>query len=381
MGLWAQMGLGPPPLTGGAGRGYSLGMKTCIFLAAALLAPLGASAQVVVNEAARAGLVQEIEAARSTFLPQAQPLPPVTARFQPRLDDLKKSVVAAKTPVELAKARKDFGDWKTVVLRQLHADSALLPFAPTTFEKFSAEKASEMNFVLGLRRQLAAQRVEAEVNAVRAASLKPGYSWSTAFDNAAPAASGSFAALSGGDAVVVPPALPLNDPARYNKIRALLLSQGVSAQIVDTAIAEGRRQNVDPMIVLSVISQESNFRRNARNKGSGATGLMQLLPETAADMGVRGSLYDVSANIKAGTKYIDWIANSFFKMGQDLSDMSKVPADKLKMILASYNWGIGNVRRVVRKHGAAALDRVAPKETRDYISEIPSRIYDWFASF
>ena len=98
-------------------------------------------------------------------------------------------------------------------------------------------------------------------------------------------------------------------------------------------------------------------------------------------MGVRGTLYDPAANIKAGTKYLNWIANSFFKMGQDLSDMSKVPADKLKMILASYNWGVGNVRKTIRKHGVAALYCVAPKETRNYIAEIPSRIYNWFASF
>lgn len=356
-------------------------MKTYILLAAALLAPLSASALAPVNEASRAAVVREIEAARAALLPQTQPLPQVTVRFQPRLNELKKSVAAARTPAELAKARTEFGAWKAVVLRHLHVESSRLPFASKSFEKFSAEKNTEISFVLALRQQFASQRIESQVSVVRAASLKPDYSWSSAFDNSSSASPGSFAALSGGDAVAVPPPLPLNDPARYNKIRALLLSQGVSPQIVDTAILEGRRQNVDPMIVLSVISQESNFRRNARNKGSGATGLMQLLPATAADMGVRGNLYDVSANIKAGTKYIDWIANSFFKMGQDLSDMSKVPADKLKMILASYNWGIGNVRRVVNKYGAAALDRVAPKETRDYISEIPSRIYDWFASF
>ena len=80
-------------------------------------------------------------------------------------------------------------------------------------------------------------------------------------------------------------------------------------------------------------------------------------------------------------KYLNWIANSFFKMNLDMSDLSRVPAEKLKMVLASYNWGIGNVRRVVRKYGVEALDRVAPKETRNYIKEIPSRIYDWFASF
>lgn len=354
-------------------------MKTYILLAAVFLTPLGASAAV--NEGARAGMVREIEAARTALLPQTEPLPQVTVRFQPRLNDLKKSAVAAKTPAELDKARKDFGDWKTVVLRHLHAESSRLPFAPTSFEKFSAAKTSEINFVAALRQQLASQRVESQVSLVRAASRKSDYSWSSVFDNSSPAASPSLAALSSGDAVVVPAALPLSDPARYNKIRALLLSQGVSAQIVDTAIAEGLRQNVDPMIVLSVISQESNFRRNAHNKGSGARGLMQLLPETAADMGLRGNLYDPAANIRAGTKYLNWIANSFFKMNLNMSDLSKIPADKLKMVLASYNWGIGNVQRVVRKHGAAALDRVAPKETRDYISEIPSRIYDWFASF
>ena len=176
-----------------------------------------------------------------------------------------------------------------------------------------------------------------------------------------------------------PPAA--NDPARYAKIRALLLSKGVSPKIVDTAISEGIRQKVDPMIVLSVINQESNFRKNARNSGSGAAGLMQLMPETAADMGVRGNLFDPTANIKAGVKYMNWIANSFFKMNLDMSDLSKVPAEKLKIVLASYNWGIGNVQRIIRKYGTAGLDRVAPKETRNYIAEIPSRIYNWFASF
>ena len=349
-------------------------MKTWMMIAAALLAPLGASAQAQVNEGSRAALVMEMEAARTALLPQAEPLPQVTVRFQPRLIDLKKTADAAKTPAQLAKARKDYGDWKTAVLRHLHAGRPLL--------LAGAEKNTQINFMLALRQQSAAKRVEEQVSYVRKASLTPNTDWSAVFD-AAPSASapGSFAALANNGAVLVPPPLPANDPKRYDKIRSLLLSQGVSPKIIDTAIAEGRRQKVDPMIVLSVINQESNFRKNARNRGSGATGLMQLMPETAADMGVRGSLYDPVANIKAGVKYLNWIANSFFKMNLDMSDLSRVPAEKLKMVLASYNWGIGNVRRTVRKYGAAALDRVAPKETRDYIKEIPSRIYDWFASF
>lgn len=355
-------------------------MKTYLLLAAMLLAPLGASAQVPVNENARAELVKEIEATRTALLPQTEPLPQVTVRFAPRLDDVKAAAVAAKAPAQLEKAKKDFADWKAVVLRHLYGEAPRSVAGARSFEKFSAAKASEIAFTMALRQQLSAQRLEAQVGAVRAAALKPETSWSDVFDNSK-AAPGSFAALSNDGAVLAEAPLPANDPRRYDKIRSLLLSQGVSPKIIDTAIAEGRRQKVDPMIVLSVINQESNFRKNAYNKGSGCTGLMQLDPDTAADMGVRGNLYDPAANIKAGTKYLNWIANSFFKMNLDMSDLSKVPAEKLKMVLASYNWGIGNVRRVVNKYGVAALDRVAPKETRNYIAEIPSRIYNWFASF
>ncbi|MBI2386095.1 MAG: transglycosylase SLT domain-containing protein [Elusimicrobia bacterium] len=355
-------------------------MKTYMLLAAMILAPFGASAAVPVNENARAAFIAEIEATRAALLPQTVPLPQVTVRFTPRLNDLKAAAAAAKDPAQLEKAKKDFGDWKAVLLRSLYGEAPRFAAGASSFEKFSAAKASEIDFVLALRQQLSAQRVESQVKAVRSASLRPQASWGFAFDNSR-AVPGSFAAPANDGAVLAEPPLPANDPARYDKIRSLLRSQGVSPKIIDTAIAEGRRQKVDPMIVLSVINQESNFRRNARNSGSGATGLMQLMPETAADMGVRGSLYDPAANIKAGVKYLNWIANSFFKMNLDMSDLSKVPAEKLKMVLASYNWGIGNVQRTVRKYGAAALDRVAPKETRNYIKEIPSRIYDWFASF
>ena len=349
-------------------------MKTWMLLAMAALAPLSVCAQpmalIQANESSRGELLKDIEAARVTLLPQAEPLPQVTVRFQPRLDDIKESITSAKTPAELIKAQKDFGDWKAAVLHQLHAEAGSTPLGTVSYETFSAQKISEMNFVVGLRQRLAEESVRNEEAAL---SRKSG-SWSGVFDNAS--------AQSGGadGAVRAPAPLAANDPARYAKIRALLLSKGVSPKIVDTAIAEGIRQKVDPMIVLSVINQESNFKKNAYNSGSGCTGLMQLDPATAADMGVHGNLFDPVANIKAGVKYMNWIANSFFKMNLDMSDLSKVPAEKLKMVLASYNWGIGNVQRIVKKYGTAGLDRVAPKETRNYIAEIPSRIYSWFAS-
>ncbi len=360
---------------------YSLGMKTWMLLAAMILAPIGAHAEPPANDGGRAELIKEIEAARASLLPQSEPLPPVTVRHQPRLNELKAAAVAAKTPAQILKARKDFTDWKTALTEEIRAEISRFIPGGQSFGVLSARRGPEADFAAAVHRQLADQRVEAEMSPILSAARRPAAdaSWASLFDNRATARWSPLATAPDG-AVRAPAPPAANDPARYAKIRALLLSQGVSHKIIDTAIAEGIRQKVDPMIVLSVINQESNFHKNAYNKGSGCTGLMQLDRETAAEMGVHGSLYDPAANIKAGTKYMNWIANSFFKMGQDLSDLSKIPAEKLKIVLASYNWGVGNVSKSLRKHGAAALDHVAPKETRDYIAEIPSRITSWFAS-
>jgi len=336
-------------------------MKTWMMIAAVALAPMGASAELIeANENGRASIIRDIETARATLLP---PAAPVTAQFQPRLDEIKALVVRAKTINELIKSDKDLAAWRTEVVQALFSGNG------ANFATFGAQPDARFSNGSLLRQDAAARNF-----GTQSAAWNSGASWGELFDNN----HSRFAVA----APVRAPARPAaNDPARYAKIRALLLSQGVSSKIVDTAIAEGIRQKVDPMIVLSVIDQESEFRKNARNRNSGATGLMQLMPETAADMGVRGSLYDPAANIKAGVKYLNWIANSFFKMNLDMSDLSRVPKEKLKMVLASYNWGVGNVRKIVNKYGAAALDRVAPKETRNYIAEIPSRIYDWFAAF
>lgn len=356
---------------------YSVGMKTWMTVAVLALAPLSASAQTMNQhtENSRAALLKDVESTRKALLPQTEPLPQVTVRYQPRLNDIKAAMISAKTPDELIKAQKDFGDWKKVVMFDLYSADPRRVSGGESYAGYSARREEEIDFAAAFRQRLAGQRVDGESDDLRAAHRNG--AWGQLFDNKSPFASAPVA----DGAVQAGPALPANDPARYAKIRALLLSKGVSPKIVDIAISEGIRQKVDPMIVLSVINQESNFKKNAHNKGSGCTGLMQLAPATAADMGVHGNLYDPVANIKAGVKYMNWIANSFFKMNLDMSDLSKVPAEKLKMVLASYNWGIGNVQRIVKKYGTAGLDRVAPKETRDYISEIPSRIYNWFASF
>ncbi|HVS88976.1 MAG TPA: lytic transglycosylase domain-containing protein [Candidatus Acidoferrum sp.] len=91
-------------------------------------------------------------------------------------------------------------------------------------------------------------------------------------------------------------------------------------ELIEAASAQYK---VDADLITSVIAVESNFepmaisRRNAR-------GLMQLLPETAARLGVK-DIFDPRQNINAGTRY--------------LSDLLQRYNNDLVLALAAYNAG------------------------------------------
>jgi len=71
---------------------------------------------------------------------------------------------------------------------------------------------------------------------------------------------------------------------------------------------------------------------------AGAVGLMQLLPSTAADMGVT-ELRDPERSLYAGIKYMDWLRRTQF-------DEPQLSAEaQLDFCLAAYNAGATRVRR------------------------------------
>ena len=110
------------------------------------------------------------------------------------------------------------------------------------------------------------------------------------------------------------------------------------------------KYGVDPLLVKCIILQESAF-----NPGDvscvGATGLMQLMPETAAGLGV--DPYTIEGNLEGGIKYIKQQLDAF---GGDVS-----------LALAAYNAGPG----AVQQHGG-----VPPYgETQHYVNIITSN-YD-----
>jgi soluble lytic murein transglycosylase-like protein len=114
----------------------------------------------------------------------------------------------------------------------------------------------------------------------------------------------------------------------------------------DLIEAAASRYSVDADLITSVIAAESNFdpkaisRRNAR-------GLMQLLPETAARLGVK-NIFDPSENIDGGTRY--------------LRDLLQRYRNDLALTLAAYNAGPDRVRQ----YGS-----VPPfAETRSYVRRV-----------
>jgi soluble lytic murein transglycosylase-like protein len=105
---------------------------------------------------------------------------------------------------------------------------------------------------------------------------------------------------------------------------------------------------LDARLVHAVIEQESNYQARARSK-KGAKGLMQLMPNTARQYGVRNS-YDPKANLDAGVRHL-----------KDLMSRLELP-----LALAAYNAGEATIKR----YGG-----VSPyAETQNYVRSILRRV-------
>ena len=118
------------------------------------------------------------------------------------------------------------------------------------------------------------------------------------------------------------------------------------ALIEENAAAHG----VSPHLVRAVIQQESAFNPRARSN-KGAMGLMQLMPATAAELGVSDP-YNPSENIRGGVAYLKGLLTKF--------------AQNVELALAAYNAGPNAVTR----YGAVPPYR----ETRDYVTRITKAV-------
>ena len=131
------------------------------------------------------------------------------------------------------------------------------------------------------------------------------------------------------------------------------------------------RWHVDKFLTIAVMKVESNFQESASSQ-SGAVGLMQLMPETAAWIAYQlgeqpdeatndiDNLREPETNIRYGTWYLAELEEEF--KGNDV------------LALAAYNAGRGNVHEWIEKNHWAEnfsdVDKIPYAETRDYVKRV-----------
>jgi hypothetical protein len=112
----------------------------------------------------------------------------------------------------------------------------------------------------------------------------------------------------------------------------------------------------DAPIIKAMVSVESGGDKTARSS-KGAQGLLQLMPDTAKDLGVTDPT-DPQQNLQAGITYYNDLVSKY--------------GDRATA-LAAYNWGPGNLDEHLAKYGELRPDKL-PKETQNFLSEVSARL-------
>jgi soluble lytic murein transglycosylase-like protein len=144
-------------------------------------------------------------------------------------------------------------------------------------------------------------------------------------------------------------------------------SMPTASNVTQPSVTTPTKQNISaliqnqPPLIKAIIQTESAGKPQAKSK-KGATGLMQLMPETAKELGVDPT--DPQQNIEGGSRYIEQMLNKF---GDE------------QLALAAYNWGPGNVEKAIQKAKKAGVKPTwenileiayVPAETRKYVNKV-----------
>jgi hypothetical protein len=128
---------------------------------------------------------------------------------------------------------------------------------------------------------------------------------------------------------------------------------------------------VDPLLVLSLVRQESAFNTKAMSR-VGARGLMQIMPATARTIDrkiKKNDLFHDETNIKAGVSYFSKLLRKY--------------EGNTVMALAAYNAGFGAVDKWMLRYKTTDellfADLIPYRETREYVGSI-LRNYYWYKS-
>jgi soluble lytic murein transglycosylase-like protein len=149
--------------------------------------------------------------------------------------------------------------------------------------------------------------------------------------------SGGFVEMPAGDVMAIEP------EEVFTSTPVLEAANAPFRELIQAAAA---RYRVDADLITSIIATESNFDPKAISRHN-ARGLMQLLPQTAARLGVQ-NIFDPGENIDAGTRYLRELLQRY--------------RNDLALTLAAYNAGPARVRQ---------YGRVPPfTETQSYVRRV-----------
>ncbi len=150
------------------------------------------------------------------------------------------------------------------------------------------------------------------------------------------------------------------------KVQNYILKKIYKIEYSEYVYKYSEENNIDPLLTLSIIKAESNFKRNIKSS-SGAIGLMQLMEATAVEEAneineeviVTEALYNPEMNIKIGTKYFAKLMKKY---------------ENTLIALAAYNAGIGNVDSWLKdgiiKDDGSDIENIPFKETNNYVRKI-----------
>ena len=150
----------------------------------------------------------------------------------------------------------------------------------------------------------------------------------------------------------------MRDLKKYKQLRTRMQFAGsVNPAEYDQIIATySAKYGVNPSLVKAVIHAESGYNPNAVSR-KGASGLMQLMPETARSLKVNNS-FDPKDNVEGGVKYLRFLLDTF------RGDVS--------LAVAAYNAGLNKVAR----YGG-----IPPyNETRTYVNRVLSYMQSYQAN-
>lgn len=140
-------------------------------------------------------------------------------------------------------------------------------------------------------------------------------------------------------------------PYRYASYPAQRTRKYSPAQYDGIISAVARSYGLSPSLIKSVIEVESGYNPYAVSP-KGAMGLMQIMPQTAQDLGLSDP-WDPAQNIDAGTRYLSWLLRKY--------------NGNLMLALAAYNAGPS----AVDTYGG-----IPPyQETTEYVKSVLGRLY------